>query len=465
MKSPNILVINVDQQRYDCLGFTGNPLTRTPFLDELAAGGMQCTSAFTPAPLCCPARQTFLSGVMPEVHGGLWNYDSGNPIPGLDPSRATWINTLRSLGYRTAYIGKWHVNRDVDPTGFGFESHEGRGECPQCPDGIEPRYPIEEPGRTFSIGHIDRTPLERSHTHQLAQRTIDSIERFRASGQPWHIRLDFPQPHLPCLPAEPFASLVKPDEIPPWDNFEDSFDGKPHIQRWMPEYWGTDRWTWNQWSVFLAGYYGIIAQVDDAIGRVMRYLEEKGLMRDTLLIYTTDHGESGGAHHMMDKHYHMYEETVKVPLVLRWDGVIAPGSVCDDFLVHYLDLPVTLLDLLGVEAPAEYAGLSFLPQLRGEKPRSTRDCVFASYNGQQFGLFTQRMIRDREFKFVWNATDVDELYDLGNDPGELVNLATRDEYAQTVTTYRRRMAETFEALGDAMVQNAWTRHHLLGEGD
>jgi len=460
---PNILIINVDQQRYDSLGFTGNPLVKTPNIDRLAAQGMQFDSAYTPLPVCCPARQSFLSGVMPEQHGGLWNFDSTAPVGSIAEDTPVWTRQLREAGYVTDYLGKWHAHPSLDPTAFGFDTFANPGlDNFETPHKAE-KYPLpNNPWPQFPIGAYETLPLEQCHTHVLAAKCNEVIDTRSGQDSPWHIRLDFSEPHLPCVPAEPFASMYPPESIPPWENFNESFKGKPFIQQQQLRNWGIEDWSWQEWSVYMSGYYGIISQLDDAIGRVISHLEAKGLMDNTLVIYTTDHGDAAGSHRMMDKHYVMYEEEVHVPMVMRWDGMIAPGSVCSDFISHYLDLPVTLLELLGLAAPKHYQGRSFLPQLRGEAAVAPWDCAFSSYNGQQFGLYCQRMVRDRNYKYVWNPTDVDECYDLVNDPYELNNLAGDAEHASLGVHYRKMVYEVFTELKDPLLANIWNQRWLGG---
>ena len=212
-------------------------------------------------------------------------------------------------------------------------------------------------------------------------------------------------------------SLPSLDDLPPWPNFSERFEGKPLIQRRQVQSWGIDRWTWREWSIYLAGYLGMVSQVDDAIGLILGALGRLGARDETVIVYTTDHGDAAGSHRMMDKHYVMYEEVVHVPLVVALPGRVAGRATCDDFVVHTLDLGPTLLELAGLPVPQQPQGISLVPRLEGREPGIRRDCVFATGSGQQFGLYSQRMIRDRRYKLVWNATDVDELYDLEADPG------------------------------------------------
>ncbi|MEM0965355.1 MAG: sulfatase-like hydrolase/transferase [Verrucomicrobiota bacterium] len=463
---PNILFINLDQLRYDSLGFTGHPFVKTPNIDKLASGGIQFDSAYTPLPSCCPSRQCLITGVMPEQHGGMWNYGGGGslPIPSIDPNRDMWLRLLQGAGYRTAYFGKWHVHPDLDPTAFGFDSFEDPpNDNYETPHKAVKHVIENNPWPEFPIGYYETLPFEECHTHVLARDCIETIKTLSDDGAPWHIRLDFSEPHLPCVPAEPFASMYPPETIPPWENFDESFDGKPYIQKQQLRNWKLEDWSWKEWSVYLSGYLGIISQVDDAIGRVVETLENHDLRKDTLIIFTTDHGDAAGSHRQIDKHYVMYEEETHVPLVLNWDGVINPNTTCNDFLSHFLDLPVTLLDLLELPVPRSFQGRSFLPQLCGKKAKNPRRFAFSTYNGQQFGLFCQRMIRDQNYKYVWNATDVDECYDLVKDPFEMNNLAAENEDSELCRCYRRNLYEVFSDLNDPLVTGFWNKRYLTSQ--
>lgn len=464
---PNILFINVDQLRFDCLGVNGNQIVKTPNIDTLCNRGISFTKAYTPLPSCCPARQSLMTGVMPEQHKGLWNYGSGGslPIEGLSTDASIWVEQLRASGYKTAYVGKWHVNPHLDPTHYGFDSYDDVPNDPFNTPYKAPKYKVDNPWPEFPVGHEEALPVEDCHTHTLVRKCIQKIETLKQSEEPWHLRLDHFEPHLPCIPAGPFASMYPPNKIPPWENFNESFVGKPYIQKQQVHNWCLENWTWEEWSIYMSGYYGIISQLDDALGNLLNYLDENSLLEKTLIIFTTDHGDAAGSHRQMDKHYTMYEEVTHVPLFMRWDGVIKPGSTCNDFVSHFLDLPVTLLDLLNLEIPENYQGQTMLPMLKGELNPNPRKFAFSTYNGQQFGLYCQRMIRDEKYKYIWNPTDVDELYDLESDPFEMDNLAAQNPNSCLCQDYRNNVYKVFSELDDPLVTGLWNARFLKGESN
>lgn len=451
-------MIHVDQQRYDCLGFTGNEYVMTPHLDRLAEQSVQFSSSFTPCPLCCPARQTLFSGVMPHTHGGHWNYDCTSIIKGLCPNEFPhWPGELKKKGYQMAYGGKWHVSPTYTPKDFMYDEEFGLEYYQHT--NLKRIYPEPEhtaesaPVNLFAPGCIDGSSLEDTHTHQLAARIIAWMAERKDADGPWHARLDFQEPHLPCHPVEQFSSLYHPEEIQPWGNFPDQFIGKPWIQSEQLRSWGIEHWNWRTWSEYLALYFGMISQVDDAIGRVLQYLEESNVLEDTIIIYTSDHGDAAGSHGMMDKHYVMYEEEIRTPLLISWKDHITPG-ICDSFVMNELDLAPTILELAGIGIPEVYQGHSLVPCL--EHPDHTiRDLVYSEYNGQQFGLYTQRMVRDRRYKYIWNATDRDELYDLEEDPWEMENRIGEPSLQTRVDDMRKRLFTQFGGSMDRMMKNPW----------
>jgi arylsulfatase A-like enzyme len=402
-----------------------------------------------------------------KVHGGLWNYGIGNAVPALPPDAHTWVWDLKSAGYRTAYFGKWHVNPDYGPAHYGFDASWPGGD-PQNrkAHGTEPvvLHPVEKQAVYGLIGGMDPRPLQETDTHVLARRCLEHLDELAAGSSPWHVRLDFAEPHEPCYPAEPFASMYDPASVPEWANFREGFANKPYIQQQQLYTWNVEDWTWREWSVYLAGYFGVISQYDDAVGRVVAGLEELGLLSNTMIVFTSDHGDPAGSHRIMEKVHVMYDELVRVPLVVRWDGVVDPGRRNDDFISHFLDLGPTVLEAAGLPVPDAFQGISFLDRLGGGSSSTTRDCITSSCNGQQFGLYSQRMIRDKNYKYIWNCTDIDELYDLENDPYEMRNLVGTEGSEEILAAYRRRLYEERSKLRDPLVSTLWMRNQLLNPG-
>jgi arylsulfatase A-like enzyme len=302
---------------------------------------------------------------------------------------------------------------------------------------------------------------EQSRLAWGADHVIRMLEEGAATGAPLFVRWDPSEPHLPNVVPEPYASLYDPADIPPWPNFADPLEGKPYIQAQMRRTWGTDGWTWDDWAPLVARYFGEVSLLDAQVGRILNVLDRLGLTENTLVVYSADHGDMTGSHGMLDKHYIFYEEAARVPLIARGPGVAA-GAVCDAFVTHGLDLAATFCAAAGVPAPDTFQGESLLPLLAApDGAEDRREDIYAQYFGSQFGLYSQRMLRDARWKYVFNATAEDELYDLASDPAELTNRITDPACAADLSRLRRRLIAWMEQAGDPLL-NQWTRPLLEG---
>lgn len=455
-RRPNLLVIVTDQHRYDCIGAAGVLPIATPNIDELARRGVRFAEAYTTIPVCCPARQAVLHGQRPETYGALWNFTGCFPVASLQPTQYTWSKALQEQGYRSAWIGKWHESQHFAPADFGFETFIGESDYRAF---REAEFPGLRPTHSW-LGGTDPVPADAASTHWLADRAADALTSLAAGEAPWHVRLSFPEPHPPYFPSSPFDHLYDPADIPRWASFDDTFRNKPYIQRQQLLNWSHQDYTWRDWAPAVARYFGYVSQIDDAVGRVLEALERSGRRENTVVIFTADHGDMCGSHRMMDKHYVMYDDVVRVPLIVCAPGIAAEGLVCSQKVYGGLDIGPTVAELFGVDG-TKWTGRSLLPLLRGAGPADWRDGVVTTYNGQQFGLFTQRMLRTGRWKYVWNTTDRDELYDMEEDPNELDNRAGDGSLEQILAGLRHQLYHILSAEGDPLVANQWIRHQLL----
>ncbi|MFC1671946.1 sulfatase-like hydrolase/transferase [Planctomycetota bacterium] len=451
----NVLLIHSDQHRYDCLGVNGHPQLKTPALDTLASEGMNFTHAFTPIPLCVPVRNSLMHGQWSTQHLCIANMNTEAPLP-PDESLPHYSGQLRERGYFQAYVGKWHVSSRRGPKDYGFDEYVSEKAYRKWreDEGLPP-IPRGNAWRVETDPGIDAS---QSRLGWGADRTIDVLRGAAGKEKPFFIRWDPPEPHLPNVVPEPYASMYDPADISPWPGFSDDLDGKPYIQRQQRRTWNVDGWSWDEWAPVVARYLGEISLMDTQIGRVLDELGRLGLAENTLVIYTTDHGDMCGSHGMMDKHFVMYDDVVRVPLVMRWPGRIASGTACDAFVAHAVDLATTFCEVAGADVPDTFRGESLVPLMSGEKSNG-RDDIFSAYHGNQLGLYTQRMVRDRRWKYIWNATAEDELYDIENDPGELHNAATDPARADELVRLRTRLWSWMEKTDDPMV-NSWIKTQL-----
>lgn len=448
----NLLLINADQLRHDCVGYRGLRPVKTPNLDRLAAESVVYTRAFTPLPVCAPARQALLCGRHPDSFGAQWNYDFMR-TPTVQPEWC-WPRQLRDKGYSTAYLGSFHASPDQKPVEFGYDEWVNWSGHRQM---LKEKYPdVAYTGGW--MGCESPVDVEDSATHWMAAQATEMIERFAQTGRPWHIWVDYEDPHLPCRPSKPFSQMYDPETIPPWDGFGDTFEHKPYCHKQQTISWGTDELTWNDdFRHMVARYYGVVSQLDQAIGRILDALERTGQADETIVVFTSDHGDMCGSHQMLDKHYVLYDDICRIPLMVRYPGT-APRT-CDCFVHNCLDLPYSFIDWLGLEHPQTEHG-RMLP-LTESQDSAARENIVCTSNGQQFGLYTTRMIRDDRYKYVWNLTDVDELYDLETDPGEKINRIADPEQQERIAAMRRALYEDLKAHGDSFVGSDWIRRQLL----
>lgn len=451
---PNILLIVADQHRWDCTGAAGRYPIRTPHLDQLAAEGFFFEQAYTPIPVCGPARQAILSGLAPDGYGGLWNLDFLD-CPALLPSDHFYMAALQRAGYHSTLVGKWNVSQRHTPQDFGFSRHTNLRE-------EYARAAAKYAGLTWPNGWFgDPSPVELadSRTHLAARAACDQMEAAAKSASPWLIRVDFQDPHLPCRPSEPFASMYQPGDMIPWDSFADSMANKPYIQHQQLVNWQLQDRTWQDWSRTVALYFGMISQIDDAVGLMLGRLADLGLAEDTVVLYTSDHGDLCGGHGLIDKHYVLYDDVIRVPLIVRDPNHSRIGQRIRSFVSH-LDLGATIADLCRLPDVDPGHGRSMQPLLEGRE-EADRDCAVCSANGQQFGLYTQRCIRTADRLYVWNLTDIDELYDLQNDPGQLVNRIDDPDLTADLAMLRQRLYHILKARGDPFVRTDWVRSQLM----
>lgn len=454
MPSPNILLIHADQFRHDCLGVAGHPLVQTPHLDRLAADGVRFTHAFTPIPVCTPARASLLTGTWPARHGFLANAET-ELVPPPAVTLPTFTALLHQAGYFVGHVGKWHVHPRLAPTAFGCDLYvpERGYHAWRAAQGLPPK-----PFTNGFFGETDPhiTP-EQSALAWGADQTIATLATAAESGRPFFLRWDPSEPHLPNVVPEPYASLYSPTDIPPWPGFADPLTNKPYIQHKQRRTWGIENWTWSDWAPIVARYLGEITLLDHQVGRILAALDHLGLRDNTLVVFSADHGDLCGSHGLIDKHYVMYDDLVRVPLLLRWPTALPASTRCDAFVCAALDLAHTFLAVAGLAPPESFAGRD----LRAEMHTPTRHDIYAAYYGNQMGLFTQRMVRDRAWKYVWNATAEDELYDLAHDPAELTNLVEHPIAYPELQRLRSRLLNWLEQTRDPVL-NRWTRRQLSG---
>jgi arylsulfatase A-like enzyme len=446
---PNILLICTDQQRYDALGCAGNPHVQTPVIDGLAADGVLFEQCYTQSPVCAPSRASLVTGQYPSVHG---LHANGVSLPAHAPD---FSRDLAIAGYDCGMIGKMHLaacfNGRTEPRrddGYRFYrwAHDPSHASPQNDyhQWLEERHPdLLAQARAGGArvrhqpGGFDTLPTDGHYSRWVSERAIKFLEEERDAETPFFLWANFYDPHHPFVAPPEYLARYDPASLPDPIGSPGELDGKPAIQRdaSRASYAGHAR-GWADYSrdevkEAIAAYYAMVSLIDDETGRILERLATLGLRDQTLVIFTSDHGEMLGDHHLMLKGPMLYEAAVRVPLIMRWPGRLPAGERRSD-IVQWLDLNATILDAAGVAQPRTSQGVSLLPLARGDGNASRRGWAICEYldSGHPYnppGYLT--MLRHDRYKLVVQhgppASDrprEGELYDLEADPDEQVNL-------------------------------------------
>lgn len=464
----NILFFLVDQMRYDALSCNGAPVCRTPNLDALAAEGTRFSSAYTTTALCSPARASVLTGLYPHNHGQLANVGNFNGVfDNCVLGRETYFSKLKAHGYQTGYVGKWHLEKDGEGDFWGIDRWHTSGEY---------FSQVKKDGAPFDFGIHEVQPLEwgpnapfqgvsvmdAEHHHDgwVARRTVDLLEEMGGQDAPFAVCAAFHGPHFPYAVPEPYYGMYRPEDVPRWENFGEMFKDKPIVQQKELMRWNTAHLTWQDWQKVIAVYWGYCTYIDAQIGLVMDALKAKGLYEDTMIVFTSDHGDMLGSHRLFNKGFNMYEETHHIPFIMRVPGAPAVKE-CGAF-VSLVDLMPTFMEAAGDRAACGADGQSMLPLLATGTAPDWRTCLLAEFNGYESTLLTMRMVRTDKWKYVYNPFAEDELYDMGSDPGELHNLAPMVGFTHVLRRMRSLMFQQLRAYGDGIVDETNWQSNAYG---
>ena len=473
MGQPNILYIFTDQQRVDTLRCYGNEQIETPALDSLAAAGFVFENAYVSQPVCSPARATMLTG--------LWPHTAGVPACNV-PLRAEVPTFAEMLPpeYQTAFMGKWHLGDEIFPQ-HGFETWVGsedsyrRGySAPERLDVLSPYHHfLVEQGfapdaenlgqRVFSRHAEASMPEEYTKAAFLGEQAAEYIRQ--RGDAPFALCVSYLEPHPPH--TGPLNEYYDPETLPTGPSFrQPPPDDAPLIVRLMAafysasENYGLDLQTEAGWRGLLARYWGNVTLVDRSVAKILQALDESGKADDTIVIFTSDHGELMGDHGILGKTL-MYEESIKVPLLLRAPMLDAePQRIGGQF--SHIDLVPTLLDLLEIGAPAHLQGQSRVPVLCGRDDLAAND-VFVEWSGadghptasigeaepnRSLAHPLRTIVAADGWKLNLYGQGQGELYDLNADPHELENLYHRPEQRARIGELSERIRVWQEQTSD-----------------
>ena len=489
---PNIIFLLNDHQAFYGHGeMVGGPKILKPHFEKLAQEGIEFTRAYTCCPLCAPARRSMLTGLFPHMHGELSN-NSFNPF-----SNETYLSKLAEAGYKNYYYGKWHAGPgtayDHHCEGFSYYDYNNPYTKPEYKKYLEkknlPHFQVRLQ-RSFygpkskrvenlklkmesgELHRLDRaacnedstgimtTPKETHEAFFLAHLACEKLKEIAKSEneEPFHLRVDFWGPHQPYFATQEFLDLYPPENIPELPSFRDNLENKPNLykseRRFPLHKSGTiiypNPLPWSEWQKVLALNYAQQTLVDEAGGLILDALDELGFKDNTLVIWSTDHGDALGCHGgHFDKDTYMPEEMMRIPLAVRYPNVISAGQKSEK-LVSNLDLPLTFLEVAGARFSNAVHGKSFLP-ISVNKNEEWREDLMCETNGH-FTINIGRMIVTDQYKYISNDKDMEELYDLKNDPFELKNLVYDQKYKEVLIDMNNRLEKWRQKTNDKITR-------------
>jgi arylsulfatase A-like enzyme len=448
---PNILFIMSDDHAAHAISAYGSRINQTPNIDRLAQEGMLFRNAFVTNSICTPSRATILTGKYSHLNGVYFIAQR------MDGSQQTFPKLLQQAGYQTAIVGKWHLVSD--PTGFDYWNILVNQGPYYNPPMIENGVRSKHQGYTTDI---------------ITDVTLDWLKDKRDPNKPFMLMYHHKAPHREWTPAPDHFDDMDDKTIPEPSNLLDDYATraspareatmrvgrdmnerdlklKPvenltaeQLARWKQAYEAENEkkfatkpeepeLTKRNYQRYIKDYVRCVQSVDDNVGRVLKYLDESGLAKNTIVVYTSDQGFFLGEHGWFDKRF-MYEESLRTQLIVRWPGIIKPGSTDEQHIVLNLDFPETFLDAAGVAQPPDMQGRSLVPLLKGESPTDWRTSMYYHYYEyptshkvrEHYGVRTDR------YKLIrYYTVNEWELFDLKTDPQEMKNVYGDPAYADT----------------------------------
>jgi arylsulfatase A-like enzyme len=421
----------------------GSKLNKTPNIDRIAKDGMRFTNCFVTNSICTPSRATIITGRYSHMNGvPVFNH--------IDGSQPTLPKYLQAAGYHTGMIGKWHLGSE--PTGFAYWNIlPGQGVY------HDPVF-ITKDGKKKHPGYC---------TDIITDFALEFLKD-RPKDKPFFLMCHHKAPHRPWDPDEKHKKMFENVQVPepPPETFNDDYatrsdaarEATMRIDRDLnardlkekpPE--GLTGAALKKWKYqrYMRDYLACVASIDDNVGRLLDYLDKNGLAENTIVVYTSDQGFFLGEHNWFDKRF-MYEESLRMPFLVRWPGKVKAGSVSDGMILN-VDFAPMMMDAAGLKTPADIQGKSFLPFMKGEKPKDWRTSMYYRYYHYpmhhqvqpHYGLRTER------YKLIfYNKINQWELFDLEKDPYELKNVYSDAAYGDTVKKLKDEMYRLKKELKD-----------------
>lgn len=446
---PNILYIMSDDHAAHAVSAYGSKINKTPHIDRIGAEGMILENCFATNALCAPSRATILTSKYSHLNGVTTH--RSDPFDG---SQLTYPKLLQQAGYQTAVVGKWHLKSD--PTGFDYWNIlPGQGAY------YNPAF-IENGERKKHQGYV---------TDLIGDFSINWLEQ-RDKSRPFLLVSQHKAPHREWGPSEKYKDLFEGENIPKPETFNDDYTSRAtpaakaemrmsdlrvtDVKTTPPahlEGQALDDWKYQR---YIKDYLRCVQSVDDNVGRLLDYLKEENLLDNTLVIYTSDQGFFLGDHNWFDKRF-MYEESIRMPFLVRYPKAIKAGTR-SDAMVSNLDFAPTILEIAGIEKPAEMQGVSFRKVLAGETPDDWQKAYYYHYHeypDADHMVARHYGIRNERYKLIhyYFPTDEWEFFDLQEDPQEMQSVYALPEYADRVTEMKKQLKAMREKYKDNVGPN------------
>ena len=435
---PNIVFILVDDLRWDELGCAGHPYVRTPNIDRIAREGAMFRNAFMTTPLCSPSRASFLTGQYAHTHGITDNVDRSAASQRL----VTFPFLLRQTGYETAFIGKWHMGNDDSPRpGFDrWVSFKGQGTYID-PDINEDGREVKRSGYTtdvlneYAVKFIER-PHDKPFLVYLAHKAIHPEVKQNNDGS---VDLSAAERFIPA-PRHQDAFAGK--TIPRRPNYGRAPTDKPVLQRQIGSLPPLGPATVTTDEAILGRQRTLLA-IDEGVGEILKALERSGQLDNTIIVFTSDNGYFYGEHGLSVERRLAYEESIRLPLLVRYPKLIKQSTVRDELALN-IDLAPTLLELSGTALPANTQGRSLVPLLKGSRPEWRSSFLIELYSDNVFPRIVKmgyKAVRNQRWKYIHylELNGMDELYDLKTDPYEMTNLISEPTAKKALNEMKREL--------------------------
>lgn len=471
MEHKNIVIFMTDHQRWDMV----SPFQKciTPNYGILFKDSVSFTDAYCPSPHCCPSRASFHSGLYPSEHGVWNNVNVGNTLSaGLFSGVRLWSEDLKDNGYRLIHSGKWHISNEKGPEDYGWENVFGNEKFTGVYSG-RPKPDPYEWQRYRNLQPQDHVDMKTRRESEIVRegypgyklygetehpfsddmtvdRAINAMPELAEEERPWVLYCGVLGPHDPYLVPRHFLDMYDPEEIEIPVSFWDNMLDKPNLYRRTQDKFA--QITTKEYKEAIRHYLAFCSYEDSLLGKLIDSLKENRIYEDTVIVCLSDHGDYAGEHKLFAKGLPCFSGAYHIPIMIRWPGLTTGGAgsrLIDDY-VTLTDMAPTILDMAGITAERKFSGSSLKKLIEGQNDSFIRDAVYTQSNGNElYGI--QRSVMTREWKYVYNGFDYDELYHLSEDPDEMINLSENPAYRDIKREMSKKIWQFAYDHGDVCV--------------